>query len=451
MKICAYVQEKYAKKTYKNECMDARQFVGLKVVIDSLEKAGYQVEYAGIANVHKYDVVLVSITAFCDWWTFLSERLKWQKGNYIVYAGGAGVLHVTPFLPWVDAFMIGRGEDLIVPLVKATEEKAKFENPSVIYSEDFSENNLYFIKQAERSYPHVIKLNENSIWEEGQIGCNHRCLFCSYTWSRKQNFSGAFVWDGGGKTDMSQRECALLDYISGEYKINWKMLRTTAIDGSSQRLRYGVGKKINDETIISFLKDASESEALPHVIRIFNIVGYPTESVDDYEALVEVFRKADEKCSRTANGNKWIYGLQNNHFIPYPATPMACAPFLCKDLRNSMLTALNPGLPKRRLYSGKYLDLVEGQLEEGISTVLLNLIVARSGKKDWEAIEKVSASKKFWNSSDLIKLATLDKYFDLDSLCKAFTPETLPSRYLRTYAKVEKLWANTPLEKLDKR
>ena len=90
-------------------------------------------------------------------------------------------------------------------------------------------------------------------------------------------------------------------------------------------------------------------------------------------------------------------------------------------------------------------------MEEGISTVLLNLIVARSGKKDWEAIEKVSASKKFWNSSDLIKLATLDKYFDLDSLCKAFTPETLPSRYLRTYAKVEKLWANTPLEKLDKR
>lgn len=29
----------------------------------------------------------------------------------------------------------------------------------------------------------------------------------------------------------------------------------------------------------------------------------------------------------------------------------------------------------------------------------------------------------------------------------AFTPETLPSRYLRTYAAIEKMWGNTPLER----
>lgn len=34
MKICAYVQKAYAKQTYKNECMDTRQFVGLRIVID---------------------------------------------------------------------------------------------------------------------------------------------------------------------------------------------------------------------------------------------------------------------------------------------------------------------------------------------------------------------------------------------------------------------------------
>lgn len=53
MKICAYVQEAYAKQTYKNECMDTRQFVGLRVVIDALEKCGYTVEYAGIATVYR--------------------------------------------------------------------------------------------------------------------------------------------------------------------------------------------------------------------------------------------------------------------------------------------------------------------------------------------------------------------------------------------------------------
>ena len=51
-KICAYVQNAYAKQTYSNECMDTRAFVGLRVVIDSLERAGLKVEYAGRATVH---------------------------------------------------------------------------------------------------------------------------------------------------------------------------------------------------------------------------------------------------------------------------------------------------------------------------------------------------------------------------------------------------------------
>ena len=44
MKICAYVQESYAKANYKNECMDTRQFVGLRVIIDCLERAGIIVD-----------------------------------------------------------------------------------------------------------------------------------------------------------------------------------------------------------------------------------------------------------------------------------------------------------------------------------------------------------------------------------------------------------------------
>lgn len=42
--------------------------------------------------------------------------------------------------------------------------------------------------------------------------------------------------------------------------------------------------------------------------------------------------------------------------------------------------------------------------------------------------------------------ATLLRYFDMDRLFAAYTPETLPSRYLRTYCAVEKMWGRTPLE-----
>ena len=126
MKVCAYVQSAYAKKTYKNECMDTRQFVGLRIVINELEKAGIPVEYAGIATVHEYNVVLVSLTAQCDWYSFVSERMCWKSGHYKVAVGGAGVLNVEPFLEFFDVAMIGRGEDLIVPVVKGLLSGEKF-------------------------------------------------------------------------------------------------------------------------------------------------------------------------------------------------------------------------------------------------------------------------------------------------------------------------------------
>ena len=92
MKICAYVQEAYAKANYKVECMESRSFVGLRVVVDCLERAGYEVDYAGIATVHEYDIVLVSLTSDCDWWSFIDERTRWQSGHYKVLIGGAGLL-----------------------------------------------------------------------------------------------------------------------------------------------------------------------------------------------------------------------------------------------------------------------------------------------------------------------------------------------------------------------
>lgn len=62
LKICAYVQNGYAKQTYKIECLDTRQFVGLRVVMDALQRSGYECEWAGMATVHHYDIVLVSLT-----------------------------------------------------------------------------------------------------------------------------------------------------------------------------------------------------------------------------------------------------------------------------------------------------------------------------------------------------------------------------------------------------
>ena len=78
---------------------------------------------------------------------------------------------------------------------------------------------------------------------------------------------------------------------------------------------------------------------------------------------------------------------------------------------------------------------------------MLSAIAHRGSVADAENIAKLCATKKFWSASSAVKELTLEKYFDMDKLFGAFTPETLPSRYLRTYLPVEKGWGRTPLER----
>ena len=449
MKICAYVQSAYAKTAYKNECMDVRQFVGLRIIINELEKAGYTVEYAGIDTVHQYDVVLVSITAFCDWWTFIKERLQWRKGAYRVLIGGAGCLNVRPFLRWIDVAMLGRGEDLIVPVVQAEEKKEKYLHESVLYSDDFSPDHDVMICQAREAYPDGIQLHKGTPWQEGQIGCNHRCFFCSYTWSRKQNFQGAFKWDAGGTLDMSERECALLDYLSKKYIVNWRVLRTTAIDGFSERIRRGVNKPIPNAAITQFLHDMAGSPEKPHIIKFFNIIGFPSETEDDWHELQEVFAKADTVPSST--GNPWTCVIQNTPFMPYPATPMACAPISKRNYRDAVCKAIAPGAIKHQLYAGKGVRLVESETVEALATTEMNAIVCRGTEAESENFARIASTPKFWSAPSATKEAYLEKYFPLDWLFSAFTPEELPNRYIKTYARVEKLWGRTELEKEERR
>lgn len=445
MKICAYVQENYSKANYKNECMDTRQFVGLRVILDCLEQAGYQVEYAGVATVHEYDIVLVSLTADCDWWSYIRERLRWRKGNYKVLIGGAGVLHIAPFTPWFYAAMFGRGENLIVPLVDGIKTGNRYEHESICYSDNFNQNGIYMIAQVDHPYCRQIKLSDTCNFAEGAIGCNHKCLFCGYTWHRKfaSPYAHYRMEDNlfGGIAD---KERAMLDLKENPDSIDWAHLRTTAIDGFSERLRVGVGKPITKEIIHGFLVEMLKYSGAAHQIKFYNICGYPTESQDDWQEFVEELRMAD--ATAPPRDKQWSIVLHSTPFRAMPATPMACAPMSKLNYRGLIGRTLGRGLKGNIIYQGRSLWSVESMGTESLSTVMLSAIAHRGAVDDCDNIAKLCYSNKFWRASAPIKEATLCKYFDMDKLFGRFTPDTLPCRYLRTYAEVEKMWGRTPLE-----
>lgn len=439
MKICAYVQASYAKQTYKNECMDTRQFVGLRVIVDCLERAGYSVEYAGAATVHQYDIVLVSLTSDCDWWSFIAERLTWRRGEYTVIVGGAGLLHITPFLPFGDYFMFGRGENLIVPLIRGIDRDGGFQHESVARSDTFNESAIYRIAQVDAPYPHSISLSSKRQFAEGAIGCSHKCLFCGYTWQRRFVSPVDFYrMEDSLFGGIAEKELAMLDLVDGNAPIDFAHLRTTSIDGMSERLRRRVNKPISAAILNDFLRRMLQYEGSPHQIKVYTIVGYPGESDEDWFEFTDTLRDADEAVPLRCK--PWSIVLHATPFRPMPATPLACAPMSYRNYRGELARVLAPALSGNLIYQGRSCWAVESMGTESLPTVILSAICHRGQRSDTENVMRIAASKKFWRASMGVKIATLEKYFDVDRLFGAFSAETLPSRYLRTYLPVERAW-----------
>ena len=292
-KIGVYVLSKYAKQTYSKECYNVRLNAGMAVVCDILKRSGFSnIEYCSSANAHKFDMIMYSVTADCDWWEFIAERIKWQKGNYKVCVGGQGVLNPRPFLEYVDYFVLGRAEGIQDKLAECIMNGEECIDKHIVSSKSYSIDKLYYINQSNEIYPHDILLENGQTYHEDVIGCNHKCLFCGYTWHRKQavqeefNYSG--LWNGG-----ADRERAMIDMHNG-IDVDLVKLRTTAIDGLSERLRFNVNKKITREMLREFIERLAKCEK-PHQVKFYNIIGYPTETFDDWEEFLEDIKIVDSK------------------------------------------------------------------------------------------------------------------------------------------------------------
>ena len=432
MKIAVYVIGKNAKYNYKHESFNVRKNAGIAVIIDVLKKAGYEIDYVSAINVINYDILLYSITSDCDWLPFIAERIKWPKGNYKVIVGGAGVLNVRPFLDYADYFVLGRGENVIENLINNIN---GFECENIINSKTFSIDKKYKIAQSAQ-YKNEIILEDGCVYQEGNLGCNHKCLFCAYTWHRKNVNKGTFEWDSLF-TSMADKEKAMLDMHKYPESIDWQKLRTSAIDGFSERLRVKVKKKITREILREFFYKIFTVEK-PRQVKLYNIVGYPTETFDDWFEFKEDLIESINGLSQREK--QYGLALHSTPFRSMPATPMALMPVSKINYRGKIAEILSEGKYKGNIFhKDKVVYAFETMGTESLPTVMESMIMLRGCEGDAEDIEKLALSKKYKTLSMRSKEKTLLKYFNIDKLFGEYTIETLPTRYLETYANVYKI------------
>jgi hypothetical protein len=430
MKIAAYVMDAYAKQTYASESHDVRAWPGFEMVLHAIGCAGFVYEYAGRATVHKYDVVLVSITSDCDWWPFLAERATWKAGNYVVIAGGAGVLNVRPFLQWIDAFVLGRGEKILPAMLHALHGGGRYQSPSVVWSTEFDATKRYDIAQAESLYPHTFALTNGKPYRETGVGCPNKCLFCGYTWHRKYIGDGTFA-AGADSMNKGNRERTIIDLLAIEPE-KWQEdapLRIVGLDGMSERLRIKANKRITRDMLRAFFAGLARISP-PHQVKLYCIVGYPGETQDDWMEFCEDLRQVD---AGLPSGKQWSLLVHFTPFRAMPATPAACWEMSQRNYRGVIAKAIKqrPGMPGNVFYQGNRFWAVEGMGTDSLPSVIQSAICLRGTEADAENVMRVARAARYWAAPSRDKEATLTKLFDVPSMFARHTWETVPTKYLR--------------------
>ena len=436
-KIAAYVFSSNACSAYKIDSYDVRRFTGLEMIRDSLIRGGCDVGYCGKDTAEKYDIVLVSITSSIDWWQYIREREQWG-GNPCAVIGGAGVLNVRPFLKWFDIAVFGRGENIILGLVKSIMSGDRYDSDSVCYSSDFNPSDDYKIAQAAECYPHELAV-PNRIgakkkgWSERSIGCKRSCSFCAYTWHRTKRYTSVESYTSGG-----DNEKTMLD-LDINKPATWDLphLRNIGLDGLSEKTRMSVNKPITSAMFRKFLTGLAHHDK-PHQLKLYCVAGLPGETEEDWLEHLEDISGVDEGLGKQ---KQWSLLLMVSPFRAMPATPAAGWPMSKRCYRSNSVSAFlkRPNMKGNIYFQGNAFWAVEGMGTNSLSSIALDAIVLRGIESDSEAVSRIALSRRFWNASASRKLATLEQQFNLDLLFGEYSMPELPTRYLQGKIKMRKL------------
>lgn len=424
-----------------------RAWAGLSIIKDVLGREGYEVGAVDARDAGG-KIVLASITSQDAWYDLIAAWVRAKPQDALLVVGGAGVLNVRPIIPLEKnaVFVLGRGEDLIVPLIEALNKGEQYEHPSVIYASDFDVEKRYQVSLGKALYSHPVTLFKGQTWKEAAVGCKYQCLFCNYTWCRD-----VLQEDGAYGQQMDKRKAVIAGASNmGEHNLREivKSVRdgsdsmrkgqiNSAIDGQSQRIRSAVKKPVSREDLRVFGEFAPRG----HVFSLMTIVGFPTETEEDRKEAVDDLWEGLQRRDRS---ERWGVEISPNAFRPMPGTPLALWSSRVTNWRRDLLREWGGGKGGHKYRLRTTRDGRVGiKMHWGIGgpvTLLVDLIIHRGVEDDFDRLAMLACSGSFWRSSSAKREATLSKYFDLDRAAGEHTAETYPARYLEGRISNERAW-----------
>src|SRR5215470_10463751 len=162
---------------------------------------------------------------------------------------------------------------------------------------------------------------------------------------------------------------------------------TVAPEAGTERLHRVIRKAISDEQILTAC-DLVRRHGIPN-LKTYFMIGQPTETIEDVEAIVELARRMLERL-RVLDPRGRPFGrltLSISSFVPKPWTPFQWAPFDGADSLSSKLEVIKRGVRRfsnvRVLHENPREAALQALLARGDRRVADFLELAASHEGDW--------------------------------------------------------------------
>lgn len=378
---------------------------------------------------------------------------KKRKDLPIIIAGGPSALNPVPLSPFIDAFVMGEGEEVVNEILDSfkpnrNEYLHKLNEIEGIYIPEFGKKVVKkrVVWDFENSFfpekpivPYIQTIHDRGVVEIFR-GCDRGCRFCISGMEKRprrersvdrilkisENILSNTGYEEISLLSLSTSDYSKIDELLIELKerlkdkkitISLPSLRidnfslklldlidtgrkvtlTFAPEGGTEKIRNVMNKPIKDNVILSVIKEANLKGYKK--IKLYFMIGIPYEDYDDISGIVELINKIKEE-------NKSIkLSISINPFIPKPFTPFQWEKFISKDEYLKKIKIIKNGIRNVNLnYRGweeSFIEAIISRGDESISELIYEAYLNGEKFSNWrenfhyEVWEEILNKKSF--------------------------------------------------------
>jgi radical SAM family uncharacterized protein len=211
----------------------------------------------------------------------------------------------------------------------------------------------------------------------------------------------SIIAQGGRFSLASVRLDTVTDRLARSLKAAGLKTIALAPEAGSERLRNLIRKGIHEEDIFRATEILLKNGLIN--LRLYFLVGIPTETDDDIEAIVRLTRRIKHRMLQSAKSTRRLgkITLSINGLVPKPATPFQWAPFETVGTLNRRLKVIKNSLRKEAnvevTHDVPKWTYVQSLLSRGDRRVGKILLAVREARGDWKkAFQQVNINPDFY-------------------------------------------------------